>query len=153
MKFLVTEESGRLARWLRLMGYDVALAGRLPLSQLYRQAYNEGRIVLTRNHRVKAGSLIQVVYVESGLLEAQLRQLIRELGLSVEEMFTRCDRCNISVEPVEKTQVKDRVPPYVYHTQEEFHQCPSCRRIYWAATHWERARRLFERVKAEGSHA
>lgn len=155
MKFLVTEESGRLARWLRLMGYDVALAGRIPLSNLYRQACNEGRTVLTRNHRVKAGSLVRVVHVESGLLEEQLRQLIRDAGVVVDEddIFTRCDRCNVPVEPIEKAQAKARVPPYVYHTQEEFHQCPSCRRIYWAATHWERACKLFERVKAEGSHA
>jgi len=148
MRFLVTEESGRLVRWLRLMGYDTVCLATRPLAELYRRAFNEGRVVLTRNHRVKHGSLIRVVYVESGVLEEQLRQLVRELRLSAEEMFSRCDRCNVPVEPIEKAQAKDRVPPYVFQTQESFHTCPSCRRIYWAATHYQRICAALEQLNA-----
>jgi len=83
------------------MGYDTVCLATRPLAELYRRAFNEGRVVLTRNHRVKHGSLIRVVYVESGVLEEQLRQLVRELRLSAEEMFSRCDRCNVPVEPIE----------------------------------------------------
>ncbi|MBI3319090.1 MAG: hypothetical protein HYZ89_00665 [Candidatus Omnitrophica bacterium] len=150
MKLLVTEESGRLSRWLRLMGYDTAQAEGASLSAVYRTAYNERRIVLTRNSRVKESRLFRVVHLRSTLLEEQLRQLVRELPLaaSEERWFTRCDRCNVPVEPIERALVKERVPPYVYETQRTFRACPSCHRIYWAATHWHRARALFGRINA-----
>ena len=148
VKLLVTDESGRLARWLRLLGYDTMLAPAQPFRDLYRKAYNEGRIVVTRNRRVKPSGLFRVVQLKSQKLEEELQQLTRELRLSVEEgrVLTRCDRCNVEVVPIDKASVKDRVPPYVLQTQQAFHICPSCHRVYWAATHWERARALFERL-------
>ena len=146
---LVTDECGRLARWLRLCGYDAAQMPAQPLSDLYRRAYGEGRIVVTRNRRIRAGCLFRVVHLEGQSLEEQLQQVIRELDLLVEatRVFTRCDRCNVAVEPIEKAAVKERVPPYVFQTQQTFHVCPSCHRVYWAATHWQRACRLFDRLR------
>ncbi|MBI2105062.1 MAG: hypothetical protein HYT90_05770 [Candidatus Omnitrophica bacterium] len=154
-RLLVTEESGRLARWLRLMGYDVAMGAPRPLAALYRQAYNESRTIITRNRRVQPGRLIRVVHLSSAQLAEQLRQLMRELGLRVEpgQAFSRCDICNVAVEPVEKAAVKDRVPPYVFETQPAFHRCPVCQRVYWAATHYDRARRFFDTLSPRGSGA
>ena len=138
VKFLVTEECGRLARWLRLMGYDTAQATMQSLTELYRMAYSQHRIVVTRNSRVSASCLFPVIHLNSPLLEEQLRQLLRELKLELDDIrfFTRCDRCNVPVEEMEKPLVRDLVPPYVYRTQERFFSCPSCQRIYWPATHW-----------------
>jgi hypothetical protein len=149
MKFLVTEESGRLARWLRLCGYDTLQMPAQPFSELYRRAFNESRIVVTRNERVRAGCLFRVVHLHSQELDGQLRQLMQELGLPLSEAqaFTRCDVCNVAVEPIDKPLVKDRVPPYVFQTQARFHRCPSCHRIYWAATHWQRACLRFSRLR------
>lgn len=154
VRFLVTDESARLARWIRLMGFDAALMPAQPLAALYRRAVNEQRVVVTRNTRVKPGALIRVVTLTSQDLAAQLGQLMRELRLPLDAQraFSRCDRCNVEVEPVEKSAVKDRVPPYVFQTQERFHRCPSCGRIYWAATHWQRAQRFFARVRREAGH-
>ena len=134
------------------MGYDTALVRGVPLSELYRTAYREQRTVVTRNSRIGASCLFRVVHVKSDALEQQLTQLMQELDLVVdkEQCFTRCDRCNVSVEPIEKARVKARVPPYVYETQAQFHLCPSCHRVYWAATHWQRAQRLLARVGAQG---
>ena len=149
VRFLATQDVGRLARWLRLMGYDTARAEGASLSELYRRAYHEQRIVLTRNRRIGASCVFRVVQLTSPSLEGQLRQVVRELSLAIDDeaLFTRCDVCNVPVESIEKRRVKDRVPPYVYQTQETFSTCPSCRRIYWAATHWQRARALFESIK------
>lgn len=148
MRFLVTDESKRLARWLRLAGCDVELMPAQPLPALYQRAHNEARVILTRNGRVKTGGLVRVVQVRSHRLEEQLRQMIQDAGLVIDEaaLFTRCDRCNVELEALEKPNVKERVPPFVYQTQEVFYTCPSCRRVYWAATHWERAIKFFERV-------
>lgn len=132
------------------MGYDTAWVRKAALTALYRQAYNERRIVLTRNSRIKASCLFRVVHLASAQLEEQLQQLIQELGLAIEDeqLFTRCDRCNVPVEPIAKAAIKDHVPPYVYHHQERFYTCSSCKRIYWAATHWQRAQQLLTRVGA-----
>jgi uncharacterized protein with PIN domain len=143
-KFLVTEESGRLARWLRLMGYDTTVQAADPLSSLYRLAYNERRIVVTRNRRVGASCLFRVVQFTSSVLAEQLRQLKQELSLSEAEAFSRCDACNAVLQPVDKSQVKARVPPYVFETQTRFTRCPSCQRIYWAATHYARASKFLK---------
>ena len=150
MKFLVTEECGRLARWLRLMGHDTVRVAGVPLTHLYRKAYNERRIVLTRNRRVGASCLLRVVHLSSPHVEDQLRQVVDELHLVIDgdALFTRCDVCNVPVEPIEKPRVRDRVPPHVYHTQQTFFTCPLCHRIYWAATHWHRARALLEKLKS-----
>ena len=150
VKLLVTDECRRLARWLRLMGYDTALMPARPLPQLYRTAVNEHRVVITRNQCVRPGRLMRVVQLAETALDAQLRQLVQDAGLSPSnpQRFTRCDRCNVPVDTVEKSQVKDRVPPYVYHTQQQFTRCPACGRIYWAATHWRWACALFERLES-----
>ncbi len=153
--FLVTEECARLARWLRLCGYDAVLAATYPLSELYQRAYHERRVVVTRNRRVTASCLFRVVHLDSTGLDAQMQQLMHQLHLTIraQQLFTRCDRCNIAVEPVDKTQVQSLVPPYVFQTQQTFHACPSCHRIYWAATHWQRACRWLDRLREEASHA
>lgn len=149
VRFLATQEVGRLARWLRLMGFDTARVEGLSVSELYRTAYSERRIVLTRNARIGTSHLFRVIHLRSPHLEDQLRQLLSELHLTIDEetLFTRCDVCNVPVEPIEKPRVKDRVPPHVYHTQQTFHTCPSCHRVYWAATHWQRARALLEKLR------
>lgn len=154
-KFLVTDECGRLTRWLRLCGYDTVQMTARPLAKLYRCAYNEGRVIVTRNRDVTPSCLIRVIRLESQVLEPQLSQLLRELRLTIDSAstFTRCDRCNFPVEPVDKIMVNLRVPPYVFQTQQTFHICPSCQRIYWMATHWERACRFFDRLRKEASHA
>ena|SRR3989338_302748 len=148
MKFLVTDECVRLARWLRLCGYDSTVASVRELSSLYRQAYNEGRVIVTRNHKVKGGSLFSVITLSSQRLEEQLRQLANAGVLTIDDAstFTRCDICNIALEPIEKSQVKGLVAPYVFKTQEKFHTCQSCKRIYWAATHRQRISKLLNEV-------
>jgi uncharacterized protein with PIN domain len=130
------------------MGYDAVLSPAQPLSGLYQRAYNESRVIVTRNRRVKSSHLFRIIHVESQRLAEQLQQLMRELCLSLDShlAFSRCDVCNVEVEPIDKPLVKDRVPAYVFHTQPLFRACPACRRIYWAATHWQRIKASFDRI-------
>ncbi|MCM8799080.1 MAG: Mut7-C RNAse domain-containing protein, partial [Candidatus Omnitrophica bacterium] len=64
--------------------------------------------------------------------------IIEELKIEIkpEEMFMRCTICNELLRKIEKLEVRDLVPEYVFTTQEEFMQCPQCKRIYWQGTHW-----------------
>lgn len=148
MKFLATDESVRLARWLRLMGYDTALSEAQPLSALYERAFNENRVIVTRDRDVKAGYWLRVIQLDSGELAAQLKQLVTQLELSVDwpRVGSRCDVCNAEVERAEKAFVQDKVPPYVWRTQKRFFECPSCHRIYWPATHWQRIQTFLHQI-------
>ena len=155
MKFLVTEESARLARWLRLFGYDAALMPAEPLPPLICRAFNEQRVVITRNRRVGTSCLLRIIQLGSNGLDAQLRQLMREVPLPADEErpFSRCDRCNVTLEPAAKAEVLGAIPPYVAKTKERFHRCPSCRRVYWAATHCDRIRERLARAQRGGGDA
>ncbi len=148
MRFLVTEECGRLARWLRLMGHDAELcATQPPLTELYRRACNEQRVLLTRNRRINASCLFRVIHVERASLPDQLRQIVRDVPEAASgERFSRCDRCNAPLESIEKALVKDRVPEFVYQTHSAFRTCPSCRRVYWAATHARRIAAVLDQL-------
>jgi nucleoside-triphosphatase THEP1/uncharacterized protein with PIN domain len=134
---------GRLARKLRMLGYDVFYEAGIEDRRLKGIALREKRVLLTRDHEIAETALpIRVILVDSDDVAEQLRQVVGQLGLAAEEgSFRRCTLCNVSLECVEKREVRELVPPYVYATQETFARCPSCDRVYWDATHVEQARK------------
>jgi uncharacterized protein with PIN domain len=150
--FVADAMLGRLAKALRMLGYDVAYDPAVDDASLKLTAVREGRIVLTRDHEVAATSLpIRVVLVESDRPAEQLRQVVDSLGLTADgAAFSRCLICNVEVLPVEKREVEGLVPPYVYATQDRFARCPSCGRIYWPATHVEHALAWIEDALTSG---
>ena len=135
---------GRLAKTLRMLGYDVVYRSDASDDAVRLTALREGRVVLTRDHEIAATGLpIHVVLVEGDRVTDQLRHVVRALGLPTDEnrLFTRCLLCNEPVAEVPAQDVGGLVPPYVRRTQTRFVRCPSCGRIYWAATHVERAKK------------
>jgi len=153
-RFVVDVNVGRLAKWLRVMGYDTVFLRDGDDNELVRIALREGRVLLTRdaelaNRRaVKLGQM-RVVKIEGDDLRGQLRQLVRELSLNLWAGFTRCVRCNEPLRPVDKQQVAGRVPAYVFEHQCQFMECPRCRRLYWRGTHWSNMASELERVYQE----
>jgi uncharacterized protein with PIN domain len=143
---------GTLAKSLRMLGCDTAYEPDIDDSDLKMAALREGRVLLTRDHEVARTSLpVRVLLIESDHLDEQLVEVAREFDIRPDdELFSRCLICNVAVEDIEKNGVKDRVPEYVFATQDRFARCPSCGRIYWAATHVERAREWLEGVLGTG---
>jgi uncharacterized protein with PIN domain len=150
--FIADAMLGRLAKSLRMLGCDTAYQSDIDDSDLKMTALREGRVLLTRDREVAQTSLpIRVLLIGSDHLEEQLVEVAREFDVGPGgELFSRCLICNVHVEDVEKVEVKERVPEYVYATQERFARCPSCGRVYWAATHVERAREWLESVLGSG---
>jgi uncharacterized protein len=139
MQFVADKMLGRLARWLRVIGQDVAYGPQLSGAGLLRVARREGRLILTRDGAVAKRNPPPFLMIQSDHFREQLKQVIEECGLDpVKDAFTRCLECNTALEPVAKRAVEGRVPPYVFATQEKFSLCPKCRRVYWPATHQER---------------
>jgi uncharacterized protein with PIN domain len=131
---------GRLARWLRALGYDADFRGNIKDADLVQLALAERRILLTRDldlthRRVITSGLLRAVLVRSDRVQEQLRQVVSELGLTPELALTRCIECNVELEPRPPAVVAVRVPAYVRATQQRYSECPLCARVYWAGTH------------------
>jgi len=141
-KFVVDQNVGKLARWLRLMGYDTSFFRGDDDAELVAIALNEGRIILTRDTRIMQRRLVtrgrlKAVLIASDRPLKQIRQVVASLHLDWHfNPFSLCLECNQPLLEREKAGVKDLVPPYVFKTQEQFRQCPVCGRIYWRGTHW-----------------
>lgn len=149
MRFLVTPELGRLARWLRLLGYDTAYAAReKSWREILIQAMQEQRILVARDRRYRGGRGVPVVRIVSDRLKDQMKQFLGELKASPQEeaIFTRCLRCNEPLETVRRESVSLRVPPYVLQTAKGFVRCARCDRIYWPGTHLELAHLFLREV-------
>lgn len=136
MRLLADSMLGSLGRWLRLLGYDAAIAGREPDWQIVRQARAEGRIILTRDRELARRQGVHTLLVVEDDLDAQLAQTMRDLDLPPPQPGTRCLHCNTTLQPVNPADVTGDVPPYVLQTQETFRRCPVCQRVYWRGTHW-----------------
>ncbi len=132
---------GRLATWLRLIGADVAYSNDIDDDTLLRRAEEEHRLVLTRDRAmIDRVCKIPRYFVRWNRLDDQLRDIVEHFDVTTFVPFSRCLRCNVPVRDVDKDTVRQRLWPYVYQTQTRIRECPACRRLYWGATHAERAR-------------
>ena len=138
MKFLADNMLGRLATWLRLLGYDTVYIPRADDPTLARIARAEDRILLTRDVELTQRRGLNFLLIESEKVQDQVRQVFNALDLSAREAFSRCAECNQELTNVTKESVQGRVPPYVLQTQERYRECSHCKRIYWRGTHWAR---------------
>ena len=137
-RFIVDRMVGRLATWLRLLGYDTVSAGRLEDAQIARLAQQDDRIVLTRDRELARRKSIRTLLIDSEEIDEQLAQVVRAYGLALRGAAPRCGLCNGVLAALPKEQAAGQVPPYVSQTQERFLHCSSCGRIYWRGTHWQR---------------
>lgn len=149
MRFILTKELGRLAKWLRILGYDTVYFSQENLSSLLIEALRDDRVILTRNQRLSKTTGVKTVLVKSERLKEQIEEVLKELKIKLDPqtMFSRCIICNVELEDIEKAKVQDKVPEYVFKTQEDFITCPKCQRIYWQGTHWGNVRRCLEEIE------
>jgi uncharacterized protein len=140
---------GRLAKWLRIIGQDVIYGPHLTGYGLIRAARAENRLILTRDRRLKQKQPPAFLFIDSNHYRDQLRQVIKECGLELSKnLFARCSECNTVLQTRAKETVEELVPPYVFSTQEKFSWCPTCRRVYWPATHHQK---MLEELKNIGA--
>ena len=141
MKFFCDDNLGRLAKWLRTLGYDTLFFDEISDNELVSKALKEDRIILTRDTKlVELKVVSKYLLIQSDIPLKQLKQVKEKFNLetSEEKLFTRCPVCNTPLVKIEKEKVKDKVPTYVYKTQLNFVFCKRCNKIFWSATHVER---------------
>jgi uncharacterized protein with PIN domain len=136
MKFVADVMVGKLARWLRVLGLDVLYSNTFDDDEIVRLAESENRIILTRDTGLAARRIhSSCLFIESDHYKEQVQQVLRAFDLKEFRVFSRCLECNTPLQSIDKEDVFERVPPFVYLTQERFATCPTCGRVYWHGTH------------------
>jgi uncharacterized protein with PIN domain len=147
--FLADKTVGRLAKWLRLLGFDCAFDQDSSPRDLIDHARREGRILLTKNtHLVTVLEADRCLFIEGNRWQEQLKQVIKKYDLTIEskKFLSVCSICNSPLNELTREQARGLVPPYVFAKRQVFRQCPSCARIYWGGTHKERMIRQLQEI-------
>ena len=134
MRFICDVMLGKLAKYLRLLGFDAVYASSPSALEQYR-AREHDRILLTR--RKAASGFPRTVLLASERTRMQLRELAPLIKPEIrrERVLHRCIECNVELVGADRAEIESRVPEYVYHTYRAFKVCPSCDRVYWEGSH------------------
>ena len=150
--FAADSSLGKLAKWLRILGFDALYVAGRPGKSLFSFA-KEKRVLLTRSTALRdANPGLDLMFIRADNPREQVRKVVRETPIFFSDVrpFSRCIRCNLPLVEIARQDVRGQVPDYVYETETSFRRCPGCRRVYWPGTHSERAagriRELFPRL-------
>jgi len=137
VRFDIDASLGRLAKWLRILGFDAAYPCREP---------STGRFFVTS--RESTGRL-RTITIQSGDVLEQVKRVLDEIAVAPDPdlFFSRCLLCNLPVRPVSREHVAGRVPGSITEVVSEFNECPGCGRVYWQGSH---SGRIKARLKEAG---
>jgi uncharacterized protein with PIN domain len=151
-RFLLDNHLGRLARYLRLLGFDTLyFNNRLDDEQLADLSCAEERVLLSRDRGLlKRKQVIHGHCLRTKDPREQLKAVILRYRLAEQiRLWSRCLRCNGDLHRVPKTAVMDRLEPKTKLYFEEFQQCQSCAQVYWQGSHYTQIRAFLEQFFAE----
>ncbi|HDO19185.1 MAG TPA: hypothetical protein ENG74_00490 [Thermoplasmatales archaeon] len=151
MRFLCDQMLGTLAKWLRLLGFDVYFANRVERDdELLEIAKKENRIILSRDKQLvkrarKRG--IEAIDVEDRDLDEQLRKVTSLFPIDEESVLSRCSVCNEILVEIDKKDVEGKIPKKIFESHEEFWYCKRCKKIYWKGSHWDKISEKIDKLK------
>jgi uncharacterized protein with PIN domain len=156
IKFIADNNVGKLARWLRLMGYDALLFKQKDDGQMIKIALSENRIILTKDsqfmkRRLVTNGKLKAIHIKQDDPKLQVQKVVEALNLNYHfRPFSLCLECNRALIARDKEEMKNLVPPHVFETQTQYTQCPVCHRIYWPGTHWQAMVRKLQDLQGRG---
>ncbi len=145
-RFVLDTHLGRLARYLRMLGFDTLYRNDYSDEELARISVEQRRILLTRDVGLLKRAMVTHGYlVRETSVRRQTAEVVRRFDLRrAIQPFTRCLVCNSLLEPVEKQGIADRVPPRTLEYYDEFLACPGCGGVYWRGGHYRRMHKFLE---------
>ena len=151
MRFLVDGMLGGLARWLRILGYEVRYDAGAKDNDLLTIAGEENMVLLTRDeelHQRAVAKKIASALVVSETEEERLAQMANSFGVRLDTNMaeTRCPECGASLIEKSKSDIADEVPEESLKTYDQFWKCSnqSCEKVYWVGSHWKHIRQTLE---------
>lgn len=148
-KFILDVHLGKLARYLRFLGFDTYYRNDLDDDEIIRLSVAEKRIILTRDKGIlKNGSVTHGYYVRNQKPGKQLQEIVDKFDLKEKiKPFSRCSCCNGRIKKVSKQSVINQLKPLTIKHFDEFFQCTKCRNIYWEGSHFEKLSKWVQQVK------
>nr|WP_242689317.1 Mut7-C ubiquitin/RNAse domain-containing protein [Pedobacter sp. SYSU D00535] len=149
-QFVLDVHLGKLARLMRLLGFDTLYTNTYTDAEIVAIAERENRIVLTRDvGLLKQKSVKWGYWLRSQNTREQLQEVIAywQLKAAFRE-FERCLQCNGKLQPVDKQQVLHKLPPKTREFFQEFFQCRCCQKVYWKGSHYDRMQALVRELRS-----
>jgi uncharacterized protein with PIN domain len=150
-KFILDAHLGKLAKYLRMLGFDTLYRNDFEDPEIIDISIKEKRIILTRDRLLLESKRISHGYfVRSTEKHEQLKEMVQKFDLiSQFKSFTRCMTCNTKLIPKPKKEMTPEVPPDVAANFELFYYCPSCRKVYWKGSHFKRMEDLIRGIAGD----
>jgi len=149
-KFICDVHLGKLARYLRMMGFDILYKNSFNDEEIVRTSLKERRAILTRDRGIlKRRDIAHGYFIRSIDAEKQTKEVVRRFDLqsSIKE-FTRCLECNHKLIKISKAKIEGELPLKVTDSQKEFFKCPGCAKLYWKGTHYQKMLLLVQKTKS-----
>ena len=145
-RFALDGHLGKLASYLRLLGFDTWYRNQVDDADLAAVAASEGRVVLTRDRDLlKRKAVVYGYWVRALVPRHQVAEVLARFAIAgLARPFTRCPRCNGLLHPVPKAEVLDALEPLTRRYYDEFYRCDRCGQIYWRGSHFERITALVD---------
>ena len=142
-RFVLDVHLGRLAAYLRMLGFDTTYTNSAADPDLVRQSCEGNRILLTRDRGLLMhGDLTHGYLVRQTDSHAQLAEIVDRFDLARSiRPFTRCMACNGMLAQVPKQDILRQLPPRTADLYDEFRRCTNCGKIYWKGSHYRRMQR------------
>lgn len=150
-RFVLDVHLGRLARYLRLLGFDTLYRNDYADDTLAHLSGNERRILLTRDRGLLKRSIVTYGYcLRTTTPRQQLIEVLHRFDLFEKiAPFRRCLECNGLLQPVEKAAISHLLPPNTQKYYTDFYQCQHCRQLYWPGSHYQRMLRFIESIQVQ----
>jgi hypothetical protein len=153
MKFIVDCMLGKLAKWLKILGFDTLYFSKIEDSDFLQRAEKENRIILTRDtDLIQQSGKMDSLFIESEDWKVQVKQVLEEFNLWEKvKPNSRCIECNVPLKNLSRREARNLVTPFIYEQAESFALCPRCGRTFWQGTHFHdmenRIQEIFEKKK------
>jgi uncharacterized protein with PIN domain len=148
-RFVVDEHLGKLAKYLRMLGFDVYYKNHYNRDELVEVSLKERRTILTKDKGIlKRSEVTHGYFVRNVDVVNQTKEIIKRFDLqkAINE-FTRCLECNGLLGPEKKEIIIDQIPPKVAEWQDTFFKCSTCNKIYWQGTHHQKMNSFIQSIK------
>ena len=148
-RFVVDVHLGKLARKLRLFGFDTLYRNDFSDGEIIRLSQKDKRIILTRDRGILMnGSVTHGYWIRSFRVDKQLSEVLKRFHLITQiRAFHRCTVCNGRVHSIDKERIKEQLPPRTVKYYDEFFRCGTCKRIYWKGSHYRKMEDYIQRIK------
>ncbi len=151
MKFIVDCMLGKLAKWLKILGFDTLYFSKIEDENFLKLAAQEARIILTRDTGLieKSGQM-KHLFISSENWQEQLQQVLDAFDLwDKVKPNSRCLECNVELKSLSRQSAKNLVAPFIYEHAQSFAICPQCGRVYWQGTHYQEMEAKIHEILSE----